>query len=117
MAFRLGAMDQDTILLPINIGPFQQQVLTWAAKPPKATQGEDQLPLSIGAGFNHLLRHLAADEMLAGLVGHASRLHLGEWILRDHLPPHALLEKLPRRLPSLADRGFVKASVSHGLPS
>ncbi|HZL36691.1 MAG TPA: hypothetical protein VFC78_15335 [Tepidisphaeraceae bacterium] len=103
MVFGLGTSDADTIVFPIHVGPGQRQVFGWAAQPRKPAQGEQQTPLCIRAGVQYLRGVGGGNEPLAGLVGGSAGLHVGEGIVADHLPPHALLEDLPGQLDPLAD--------------
>ncbi|MCI0335311.1 MAG: hypothetical protein L0228_19045 [Planctomycetes bacterium] len=92
---RLWRADDHPIALPINVTPPKAKMLGRASQPTKATQCEQQSPLRVRAGVQHLGRILAADEVVAVPLRHDSdALHVGKGILGNQPPSHGRSEEL-----------------------
>nr|WP_232536316.1 hypothetical protein [Lacipirellula parvula] len=80
----LRAADRHAVVSPVDVDPTKLHVLGGASQSAKAAQSEQESPLRVRAGFEHLGSHLARDEELAALVGfHVGLLHVGEWAVDE----------------------------------
>ncbi|MEX2171349.1 MAG: hypothetical protein WD851_18660 [Pirellulales bacterium] len=102
---RLGRADGDSIRVPIHIAPPQQQNFRRAAHAAEPSQREDEPPLIVGAGRQHLGSIVASDKVILiaiPLGRHA--LHVGERAFVDQLSPGRVAEKLLGDSAPLPDR-------------
>ncbi|HVX86482.1 MAG TPA: hypothetical protein VH253_17000 [Phycisphaerae bacterium] len=81
---------------PVDIGPFERQVLGGASQAAIAAQGNQELPLRIRAGGNGAVDHVAGDEEFAGGVALLASLDAGEGIVGEVFPADGFVEDVPR---------------------
>ncbi|MGD0461921.1 MAG: hypothetical protein ABSB74_05490 [Tepidisphaeraceae bacterium] len=104
-------------MFKVDVSPLQPQMFGRAAKPAVAAQGKQQSPLCIGAGFNHLVGHIAPNEEHPGLVRLASHFQIRERAFDDHLPRlDGPAENLLGGLRPLGNRRTGQLGVVQALP-
>jgi len=113
--FGLGRPHSDAAALPVDVLPAEGEVLAGAPEAAVAGQREQEPPLGIGAGGEHLLGIGAGNEGHAVAVGLPARLDLREGVLGQHPPLDALAEDLARGLDPLGHGCVREALLPHGL--
>ncbi len=83
MVFRLWGRDTNQVPLPVDVAPSQFQYFRWTSQATETSQREDQPPLSIRTGGQHLCRILPADEVEPLMIRPDRRADTLEWITSD----------------------------------
>ena len=101
VVFGLGAVHGEPPVGPIHVGPLQRQVLRRAPQAAESAQGENQPPLGIRAGVEHLPGLLARHEVITLAVALHQCLEVGKGVLGNQaLPPGEVEELLGDPAPS-----------------
>ncbi|MGD0542222.1 MAG: hypothetical protein ABSB33_11955 [Tepidisphaeraceae bacterium] len=96
MGFGLWRRHADAPMFKVDVSPPQRKMFRWTPKPAEPRQRKEQPPFVVRAGVQHLLRHVAANEVLAGLVGPHGRGHAVKRVVTAILPTADRgLEQLP----------------------